>query len=459
MEELLIRNGLIITETGRIEADIRIAGEHISEIGSNLSPSSEDIKEIDATGKTVLPGAIDPHVHLSNPPSVPAEKRWADNFESGSKAAIAGGITTLGCMSVPELRETPLETLERETKAIHNTAIADFMVHPVVFRPVKETINDLAKLVEQGCNTIKIFMVTDDYDEKEDLYKQVVQTAGENGILTMIHCEDNEIIKQTTERMMKEGRGSLLHYAESRPISAETVAVQKAVNITKQTGAPMYIVHLSSEEALAICEKAQQAGLPVHVEGRPIFLNLNEEMYQKSEGALYVVQPPLRKQVDVDALWRGVQKGSINTIATDHAPHTKGRKLNPDLDISKLVPGINELQVMLPMLYSNGVHGGKITLERFTEITSTFTAKLFGLYPQKGTISVGSDADLVIWDFEEERVIRDEDMFSQAGFSVYDGQSYTGWPQIVLRRGEIVFENRKIIGEPGTGRVIPRKPM
>jgi len=234
------------------------------------------------------------------------------------------------------------------------------------------------------------------------------------------------------------------------------VATQKAVDISNSTRAPIYIVHLSSEQALNICEKAQTKNTPVFVEGRPIFLYLTREKYLEPEGALYVVQPPLREKSDVKALWKGVIKGSINTVATDHAPHTREQKLNPELNINKLVPGINELKVMLPMLYSKGVATVKITLERFIELTSTNTAKLFGLYPRKGTIRIGSDADLVLWDLEEERVIRDEDMFSQAGFSVYNGQSYTGWPRVTIRRGQVVYEDGKITAKAGTGQFIPR---
>ncbi len=457
MSEIVIHNGLIYTETGRIKADIRIIDEKINEIGQELKATSESAREIDAGNLVIMPGGIDPHVHLSLPDYVSEEFRWSDDFESGSKAAIAGGITTLGCISVPDKEETPLGTIEREMKSITEHAIADFIIHPVIFTPTDETIREIPKLMEKGCNTIKIFMVTDDYDANEEMYIKAIQAAKDNEMLSMIHCEDNKIIKTTCEKMTEDGKGSLKYYADSRPVEAESVATKKAVDISNSTGAPIYVVHLSSEQALKICEKAQAKNIPVFVEGRPIFLYLTREKYLEPEGAFYVVQPPLREKSDVDALWGGVKKGSISTVATDHAPHTREQKLNPELNISKLVPGINELQVMLPMLYSIGVASGKITLERFIELTSTNVAKLFGLYPRKGTIQIGSDADLVLWDLEEERVIRDEDMFSQARFSVYNGQSYTGWPKVTIRRGQIVYKDGKITAKAGTGQVIPRK--
>ena len=457
MSEIIIRDGLIYTETGSIKADIRIIGEKIKEIGQKLKTTSDSVEEINAENLVIMPGGIDPHVHLSLPDYVPEEFRWTDDFESGSKAAIAGGITTLGCISVPDKNETPLGTIERETKSILKQAIADFMIHPVIFTPTDETILEIPKLMDKGCNTIKIFMVTDDYDEKEELYIEAIQAAKNSGMLSMIHCEDNEILKITRKKMTENGKVSLKYYADSRPVKSESIATQKAINISKSIKAPIYVVHLSSEEALKICEKAQAENIPVYVESRPIFLYLTREKYLEPDGTLYVVQPPLREKSDVEALWRGIKNDSINTIATDHAPHTREQKLNPELNINKLVPGINELQVMLPMLYSKGVATGKITVERFIELTSTNVAKLFGLYPRKGTIKANSDADLVLWDLEEERTIKDEDMFSQAGFSIYNGQSYKGWPKITIRRGQVVFKDRKVTAKAGTGQIIHRK--
>ncbi|NHJ48888.1 MAG: amidohydrolase family protein [Asgard group archaeon] len=454
MSDIIIRNGLIVTDSKKFTADIKIKDGKIVEIGKKIITENETI--INADGLTILPGGIDPHVHLSLPDYVPAEFQWSDNFTSGSKAALAGGITTLGCISVPDKDESPLGTLKRESKSINQQAIADIMIHPVIFTPTDNTIEEIPQLIKEGCSTIKVFMVTDDYDDNTANYVKAIQVAGDNGMLSMIHCEDNKIIKETCDQMISEGRGDLAHYADSRPLESEVVATQSAIAICEKTNAPIYIVHLSSEGALKECEKAQKQSLPVYVEGRPIFLYLSREEYEKPEGPMYVVQPPLREKSDNKALWKGLNKGSIHTLATDHAPHTREQKMNPSLNIKKLVPGINELQVMLPMFYHKGVLGNKITLEQFVSLTSTNIAKLFGIYPQKGTIQVGSDADLVIWDFEEEREIRDEDMYSQAGFSIYHGQKYKGWPKITIRRGEIVFKERKIIAKPGSGQVLKR---
>ncbi|NHJ84407.1 MAG: amidohydrolase family protein [Asgard group archaeon] len=456
LTELLILDGMVVFENKQLKRDIRVIDEKIVEIGDNLQGSSNDLHEINAKGLTILPGGIDPHVHLSLPDYVPAEFQWIDDFESGSKAALAGGITSLGCISVPDKDESPLGTLKRESEKIQKQAIADVMIHPVIFNPTAEVLQDIPKLLENGCSTIKIFMVTDDFDANMEQYIEAIKLAGENGLLTMIHCEDNKLIKETCEKMIEEGKGSLVNYADSRPLKSETIATEKAVEISKTTGAPIYVVHLSSKAALKICEKAQKQSVKVYVEGRPIFLYLTREEYQKPEGAIYVVQPPLREKSDNEALWKGVMKNSIQTLATDHAPHTREQKLNPTLNVSKLVPGINELQLMLPMFHHKGVVDRKISLQRFVELTSTNTAKLFGLYPKKGTIKVGSDADLVLWDFAEEREIKDEDMFSKAGFSIYAGQTIKGWPKITIRRGEIVYKDGEILSKPGSGKVLMR---
>lgn len=458
MSDIIIRNGLIVTDTNEYKSDIRITGDKISEIGHNLPKSENSEREIDADGLVILPGGIDPHVHLSLPDNVPEKYRWADDFESGSKAGLAGGITTLGCVSVPDQNETPLGTLKRETKAAQQQAIADIMIHPVLLSPTEGILREFPKLVEKGCTTIKVFMCTDDFDEHSLEYLKALQAAKDAGILTMIHCEDNAIITATCQSMMVEGRGSLTDYAESRPVISEVIATQRAVAMCETTGAPIYVVHLSSERALQVCREAHARSLPVYVEGRPIFLYFTQEKYLKPDGALYVVQPPLREAKDIAALWEGISKGSIHTVATDHAPHTREQKLDPSLNVIDLLPGINELQVMLPMLYSKGVLTGKISLKRFVELTSTNVAKLFGLYPQKGAIQIGSDADLALWDLSEEREVKNAEMFSKAGFSIYEGVKITGWPQITIRRGEVVYEGKRVTAQPSSGQVVHRLP-
>ncbi|MGA9348794.1 MAG: amidohydrolase family protein [Anaerolineae bacterium] len=451
---LVIRNGLIVTTERQFEADIRIRDGRIVEIDRHLPRREGDERELDAQGLLVLPGGIDPHVHLTLPESVPAADRWVDDLTSGSKAALAGGITTVGNMSFPEPGETPLATLKRETKLVQQQAIADVMLHPVLLPPIEAAIPGLPQMVAAGHTTIKVFLCTEEFDKHVLAYLEMLQAAGEMGILTVIHCEDWAIISAKCQALLAQGHGSLRYYAESRPVVSEVVATQRAVAMCEATGSPIYVVHLSSERALRVCEEAQARALPVYVETRPLYLHLTQERFLDPDGAVYVGQPPLRETQDVAALWEGLGKGTIHTVATDHAPWTREQKLDPSLNVANLRPGVSNLQVMLPMLYSDGVLKGKISLGQFVALTSTNAARLFGLYPRKGTIAVGSDADLVLWDPTESRVIRGAEQFSRAGFSIYEGMEVTGWPRITIRRGQVVYEDGRIIAQPGSGQLV-----
>jgi dihydropyrimidinase len=452
---LTIRNGQIVTAKRQYRADIRIRGERIIEIGHDLTPVAGE-REIDAHELLVLPGGIDPHVHLTVPGPVPAAERWVDDLESGSQAALAGGITTLGNISFPLPGETPLATVEREAGAVKQQAIADLMLHPVLLPPIAPALRILPQLVAEGCTTIKIFMSMQAFDDHADEYLAALRACAASDILALIHCEDQGILSTAVRHLLAKGQGSLRYYAESRPVAAEVAATRRAVAMAEESGAALYVVHLSSEQALRVCEDARAQSLPVYVETRPLYLHFTRERYHHLDGPLYVGQPPLRQAHDVAALWEGLARGAIDTIATDHAPWTRQQKLDPTLNITRLRPGVNNLQVMLPLLYSEGVRQGRLSLERFVAVTSTNAARLFGLYPQKGTIAVGSDADLVLWAPAERRRIEGSMLFSRAGFSIFEGTEVTGWPQMTIRRGQIVFKEGRITAQPGSGQFLRR---
>lgn len=445
---LLIRNGLVVTAERRFPADVRVRGERVVEIGPQL-PRYGDEREIEARDLLVLPGGIDPHVHLTAPPSSP--QPWVDDFYSGSQAALAGGITTLGNMCFPEPGETPLATLQRELAVIRRQAIADFFLHPILDSPTEETLWELPQLAAQGQRTIKIFMYNQDFEEHVPEYLAVLRQAGRLGLLAMIHCEDAALVGYALQALLAEGRTSLRYYAESRPPVVEVAAVQRALAMAEVTGASIYVVHLSTGRALRACEQAQTQGLPVQVETRSLFLHLTRERYLGPDAALYVLMPPLREAGDVEALWAGLARGTIQTVSSDHAARSREQRLDPALNVANLCLGINGLQVMLPLLYSEGVRGGRISLEQFVAISSTNAARIFGLYPRKGTIAVGSDADLVLWDPRESREVCRDDLKSRAGFSIFEGVEVTGWPQLTIRRGEVVYHQGRITARVGSG--------
>jgi dihydropyrimidinase len=433
--------------------DIGIKNERIVQIGEDLKAAAV----LDAQGMYVFPGGIDAHVHLSHPGGDEDEPGWVDDFASGSAAALAGGITTLGNMTFPQPGETPLESIKREQAQARDQTITDLFLHPVLLEAGPETLAEIPRLLEEGCNSIKIFMVMPDFDSSLASFRAAIRIAGENGLISLIHCEDHALISQATDELVRQGKSSLRYFAESRPVESEVIATQVAVDIGEETGAVLYIVHLSSARALQVCKEAQERNVSVYVETRPLYLYLTQDRFQEQGGAKYVGQPPLREREDIRVLWAGMKDETVHTLCTDHAPWSLAAKLDPRHTLENLRPGVANLQTMLPMLYSEGVRNRKITLQQFVKLTSSNAAKLFGLYPRKGHIGLGSDADLVIFDPHRTRIIEPSFLKSKSDYSVYEGWRVTGWPVVTIRRGEIVFQEDHVIGKPGSGELLHRK--
>lgn len=274
---------------------------------------------------------------------------------------------------------------------------------------------------------------------------------------TLIHCEDAALVEDAVAYLVGMGRTAPRYYPLSRPVTVEAAAVARAVAFAEQTGAPTYVVHLSSEAALNEVRRGRERGIDLSIETRPMYLFLTEERLAEPDGGKYVGQPPLRSPADRDAMWEAVAAGEINTLATDHAPWMYIDKTAPELDLTTIPPGVADLDVMLPMFWSEGVTKGRISRSRFAEITSTYASRLLGLYPRKGTIAPGSDADLVIWDPRETRPVRAEAFQSVSDYSPYEGWEVTGWPAITISRGEVIARNGKIEAERGRADVPVRE--
>ena len=452
--DTVIRNGLVVTSTTQSLTDVGLKDGIIVQLGGDI----EADVELDATGKYVLPGGIDMHVHLSPVEIDEGVIAWADDFESGSAAAAAGGITTIGNMTFPRVGEGLEAALNRVRADAERLSITDFVLHPVLLDPSPNVVEDIPGLVEDGYSSVKIFMIAGDFDARAREYLEAIHVAGRSGALTLFHCEDGCIIGYLCEQLIAGGGGGPGDYPPSRPIYSESVAAARAIAFARAAEAPVYIVHLSSAEALDVCRDAQSKGLPVYVETRPLYVYLTSERFVEPDGAKYVGNPPLREQADVDALWHGLNAGHIHTFCTDHAPWNLAEKLEPGANIATFRPGVSDLQTLLPLLFSKGVRESRISLQRFVDVTSTNAAKLFGLYPGKGTISVGSDADIVIWDPDKTKTVRAEDDHSRADFSLYEGWEVTGWPSHTIRRGELIAIDGNIVAQPGSGRWIPRGP-
>jgi len=450
--DLVIRGGTVVTADGRAITDVGVRGETIAQVGGPMRGR----RELDARDRLVVPGGIDPHVHLTCSDATEGDPGWVDDFHSGSEAALAGGVTTLGNMSFVLPSETMTHRMDADGALVRRQSITDVMLHPVMLSPMGAAVEEVGTLPERGVTSLKFFMSFPTFEAFAGQFALAMRAAGQAGAITMIHCEDLATIECCSTLIGRKAHQHLADFAETRPVLAELTATQRAIALCELTGAPTYIVHLSSARALQSCAEARARGLPLFVETRPLYLHLTRECYDREDGALFVAQPPLRDDADREALWRGLADGTIDTMGSDHAPWTEAMKRTQHLDLWNMRPGVADLETMLPLLLTEGVLGGRLSLERFVAVTATNAARLFGLYPRKGTIAPGSDADLVIWDTHAPRALRGSDMHSRAGYTVYEGHPSRASVHTTIRRGEIVFEHGKIVGRPGSGTVLAR---
>jgi dihydropyrimidinase len=456
--DLVVRACTVVNEDGRGVNDVGIRGRQVVQVGGQMRGA----RELDGGGLYALPGGVDPHVHLTCGPEsafAPGEARWADDFTSGSEAALAGGITTVGNMTLGGPGETLADAVNRDAEQARRQAIADVLLHPVLETPSPASQSDAERLVAAGHSSLKIFMCGDGFDRNLAGFIAAMKAAAIAGGIVLFHCEDEAVIRCCTLSVLARGAGhDLRHFPATRPVLSESLAVQRAVALCELTGAPTYIVHLSSARALAICAEARGRGLPLYVETRPLYLHLTAERYADERAPLFVAQPPLREDEDREALWQGLATGTIDTIASDHAPWTENDKRHPQHRLDRLRPGVADLETMLPMLMSEGVHRRGLPLERVVALSSSNAARLFGLYPRKGVIAPGADADIVLWDLDETRTVDGRRMRSRAGYSPYDGTPVRGWPRLTIRGGEVVYADGAIRGAPGSGQVLTRGP-
>jgi dihydropyrimidinase len=446
--DLAIRGGRVVTARGTTRADIGVDGGRIAAIGEVVADAAH---EVDATGKLVLPGCVDLHTHLASTPTFTP----LDDFEHGTRAAIAGGVTTV-CSMV--YQETSLRAgIERGLRDAERS-LADFAFHVVVTDPSDAAIAELPSLVRDGHTSIKVFMVSPRFAERITDYIRVLRAAADAGVLLAVHAEDHAIVARSTAELHAAGHDAVRYFPESRPPEAEDVAIRSAAELAAKTGASMYFVHLSSRIALAALAEAKARGLRVYGETRPLYLYLTRERFEHPDAALWVGQPPLREGADVDAMWEALAGGLIDTVGTDHYPHRRAAKLDPALAFDRVPPGVPNLETLLPMLFSEGVRRGRLTVERLVDVLATSPARIAGLRG-KGEIALGRDADIVVFDPELRRTVRASEMHSACDYDPYEGWEVTGWPTHTLLRGEIAFANGQIEARPGSGRLVVRDHM
>ena len=459
MNPLLIKNGEIITASSRQKADILCQNGKITQIGENLSPQLEGLKVIDASGKYVFPGFIDPHVHVYL--ELPTTKS-ADDFSSGTLAALFGGTTTVIDFCNPKREQDPREALEYTLSLSENQTYTDYSLHisvPKFDQSVRKRLKEFAE--EFGFYSWKVFLAyPDTMGISDSELFDILAYSTEIGALTIAHCENAAIVTALQNQLFSEGKTSPKWHYYSRPPEVEALGVHQLLRFAELADAPAYIVHLSCKEALKEAVEAKLRGVQTYIETLINYLLLDMTMAEREEfeGAKYIMSPPLRDKSNQPILWNALRQNLIDTVSTDHAPFRfKDQKTIGRDDFRKIPNGIPSIEERVNLLYTYGVKRGVLSLEQFVALASTNAAKIFGLYPKKGTIAIGSDADLVVYDPEHSETIEQSKQHSKADYNPYQGWKIEGKPKNVILRGEIMIEEGKFVGRK-KGQLVKRTP-
>jgi dihydropyrimidinase len=455
---LLIKNGEIVTPSERYIADILCENETITHIDTGIkAPPGAEV--IDAKGKYVFPGFIDPHVHIYLPFMGTFAK---DTYETASQAALIGGTTTLIEMCAPSRSEDTLKGFELWMKQAVGRSACDFTFHMSVTKFDDNTEKQLREIVKRGISSFKVYLAYKGAFGVDDveLYR-TLKLARELGVIVTAHCENETLIAALQKELLAAGKTDPGQHHESRPPRVEAEGVNHLMTFAELTGAETYIVHLSCKEALGQAVAARQRGVRVSVETLIQYLTLDKSYAEKPkfEGAKYVMSPPLRDKSNQPVLWNGLRDGLVQTVATDHCPFDfKTKKAMGKNDFTKIPNGIPSLEDRINVLYTYGVKTGKIDLHTFVNCASTQAAKTFDLFPRKGTIQIGADADLVVYDPNYRGKISAKTHHINVDYSVFEGWKIEGRPSVVTVRGEVAVRDGKFVGKIGRGKFLQRKP-
>lgn len=456
--DLVISGGSVATAADTFQCDIGILDGKIAALGMGLS--GRDV--IDARDHLVLPGGIDSHVHIAQPSG--PDIVMADDFESATLSAAFGGNTSVMPFCLQEKGKSMREALKAYHALADGNCYIDVSFHMIISDPTQQLLGqDLPALVEDGYTSFKIFMTYDDLklDDREML--EVMSAARETGALVMVHAENYDAIRFMTDKLEKAGKTAPQYHAASRPALVEREATHRAISLAELIDVPLMVVHVSNREAMDEIRRAQDKGLKVYGETCPQYLVLTAEDLEglNMEGAKYVCSPPPRDEASQVACWEGIQNGTFSLFSSDHCPFKYddlAGKLSPKGRTSfRWVPnGIPGVETRLPILFSEGVSKGRIDINRFVAMTSTNHAKSYGLYPRKGTIAIGSDADIAIWDPKKEVTISQSLMHHGADYTPYEGIQVTGWPVTTMVRGQCVVRDGELVGNPASGIYLQR---
>lgn len=458
MTKLLIRGGEILTGTDRYQAEVYCEGSIIRAIGAKLAvPAGTEV--IDATGLLVMPGGLDPHVHMALPFMGTVS---ADDFESGTVAGICGGVTTIIDFCIPNANQSLLEALRQwDEKAI--IAVADYSYHMAITWWSEQVAEEMAVVVrERGLTSFKHFMAYKGALMLNDdqLYHSFCRVKELNGIAT-VHAENGDLVWNLQRKLLAEGKTGPQSHALSRPPEVEGEATNRVIRIAEVVGVPVYIVHLSCKAALDAVIAARLRGQRhVYAESLINHLVLDDEVYRQPgfEAAAYVMSPPFRPAGNPAALWDGIKAGMIQATGTDHCPFTMQQKAMGKDNFTLIPNGCPAIEDRMSLLWHHGVHGGRLSPQEFVNLFTTTACRIFGLYPRKGTIAVGSDADLVVFDPEKTRTISAKTQHHRVDRSIFEGMTVKGNPTHVIASGKLVYKEGDLRVERGAGRFLPRKP-
>lgn len=457
--DVTIRNGTMVTADEKKLADIGIKDGVVSKIGENLEPGERDI---DASGKLVLPGGIDGHCHIEQLSSFGVMN--ADDFYSATVSAAHGGTTTVVPFAAQHRGDSVTEVVKNYRALADEKAVIDYHFHIIVTDPTDKVLEEeLPPLIEEGFRSLKVFLTYEKVRIDDYQMLNVLEVARKHGALVVVHAENNDMIRWTTDRLLKGGHTDAKFHAVSHPRIAEAEAVHRAIMLARFIDVPILIFHVTTREAMEEIRRAQESGLKVYGETCPQYLSLTASDLDRpgTEGAKFCCSPPPRDTADQEAMWQGLVDNTFQVFNSDHAPfrYDETGKLNagPNPTFKQIANGLPGIELRMPLLFSEGVNKGRIDVSRFVEVTSTNMARLYGLYPHKGTIAVGSDADIAIWDPELEKEITDKTTHDMTGYTPFEGRTVKGWPVKVLSRGRVIVEDGELHAERGSGRQAKRE--
>ena len=455
----LVKNGTVVTAGDRYDADIYIDKGRITLIGQGLNIPADTV--VDASGKLVMPGGIDVHTHLDMPFGGTTS---ADDFESGTVAAAHGGTTTVVDFAIQNFGEGLFPAFEGWMKRAEGKAVIDYAFHMIVRELTDQVSGDMDRLTKhEGLTSFKLFMAYPGVFQVDDatIFRALLKTR-ENGGLVCMHAENGGVIDTLVKEALRKGQTAPKYHALTRPTRAEGEATGRAIALAEMADVPVYIVHLSCSDALEKIKQARDMGLPAYAETCPQYLFLSYEDYERPgfEGAGYVMSPPLREKWNQVALWKGLAKNDLQVVSTDHCPFCMNeppqKQLGKD-DFSKIPNGAPGIETRLMLLWDGGVRTGRIDAHKFVEITSTNPARMFGLWPRKGTVAVGSDGDLVIWDPDKEVTLSARTLHMRVDYNPYEGRVIKGAPAAVLSRGDVIVDHGQFKGGKGRGQFVKRQ--